>query len=241
MNIQVIIDNLPLMWEGFQVTVALFAITSVAALLLAVPVAMCLINKYALARLPFAWMVRFLRGTPSMVQLFILYYGLAQFDAVRESWAWPMLRSAWWCALIGLILNSTAYNAHILRGTILAVPAGQIEAGRACGMSNWKIYRCIILPAAFRLALPGLGNELIKNLKRTAIASTITINELTGTASLIVSRTITPYEIFATAAVFYLLMTFIITRVVNRIERRLAIGTPTTTTSKLPLHALETP
>jgi len=241
MNVQIVIENLPLMWEGFQITVALFAMTSVAALLLAVPVALCLISKYPLARLPFAWCVRFLRGTPSMVQLFILYYGLAQFDAVRDSWAWPVLRSAYWCALIGLVLNSTAYNAHILRGTILAVPAGQIEAGRACGMSNWKIYRCIILPAAFRLALPALGNELIKNLKRTAIASTITIGELTGTASLIVSRTLAPYEIFAAAAVFYLLMTFIITRAVNWIERRLAIGTPVATAGKLPLHDLETP
>jgi len=241
MNVQVIIDNLPLMWEGFQMTVELFALTSVTALLLAVPVAMCLINRYALVRWPWAWAVRFLRGTPSMVQLFILYYGLAQFDAVRESWAWPVLRSAYWCALIGLVLNSTAYNAHILRGTILAVPAGQIEAGRACGMSSWKIYRCIILPAALRLALPALGNELIKNMKRTAIASTITITELTGTASLIVSRTLAPYEIFAAAAVFYLLMTFVITRAVNWVERRLAIGTTAPAVKTLPLNALETP
>jgi len=240
MNTQVILDNLPLLWEGFQMTVELFVMTSICALLLAIPVAMCLINQRALLRLPFAWAVRFLRGTPSMVQLFILYYGLAQFDAVRDSWVWPVLRSAYWCALIGLVLNSTAYNAYILRGTILAVPEGQIEAGRACGMSSWKIYRCIILPAALRLALPALGNELIKNLKRTAIASTITINELTGTASLIVSRTLTPYEIFAAAAVFYLLMTFIITRAVNWVERRLAVGTAPAA-GKLPLHVMETP
>jgi len=240
MDFQVIADNLPLMWEGFQMTVELFALTSVAALLLAVPVAMCLISRYAWARLPFAWGVRFLRGTPSMVQLFILYYGLAQFDWLRDSWAWPILRSAYWCALIGLILNSTAYNAHILRGAILAVPAGQIEAGRACGMSGWTIYRCITLPAALRLALPALGNELIKNMKRTAIASTITINELTGTASLIVSRTLAPYEIFATAALFYLLLTFVVTRAVNWLERRLAVGTAPTAT-KLTLNALETP
>jgi His/Glu/Gln/Arg/opine family amino acid ABC transporter permease subunit len=224
MDFRIIVDSIPLLWQGFQITLELFVITSVCALVAAVPVSILQVSANKAVRTSLAWTSRFLRGTPLLVQLFIIYFGLSQVDFIRESWAWAYLRKPYWCALIAFVLNSTAYNAHVLRGAILSVPHGDIEAGRAFGMSSFKLYRYIILPSAFRIALPGLGNELIKNLKRTAIASTITIGELTGTANLLVARTLAPYEIFITAAIFYLVLTFIITRVVQWLEVRLQIG-----------------
>ena len=224
MDLNIMVESFPPLWQGFQITLQLFVIASLGALIVSVPVGILQASPNKAVSTSLAWISRFLRSTPLIVQLFIVYFGFAQIDWIRESWAWAYLRKPYWCALFVFILYSGAYNAHVLRGAILAVPHGDIEAGRAFGMFGFKLYRYIILPSAFRIALPGLCNELIKNLKRTAIASTITISELTGTANLLVARTLAPFEIFITAAAFYLVLTFVITRVVQWLETRLQIG-----------------
>jgi len=226
MNLSLIIDSLPLLLQGFGVTLQLFLATTVFSLFFAIFVGIMRVSKNPFIRLPTSWVIRVFRGTPLMVQLFVIYYGLSQLEFVRHSWAWTYLRSPYWCALLAFILNSTAYNAHILRGAILAVPHGEIEAGQAFGMSKYKLYRYIILPSALRIGLPAFGNEVIKNMKRTAIASTITINELTGAANLLVSRTLAPYEIFLTAAAFYIALAFVITRAVNWLTKVLSTSAP---------------
>ena len=161
------------------------------------------------------------RGTPLLVQIFLIYYGVGQFEAVRESFAWPILRDAYWCAIIALAMNTAAYTSEIIRGGIQSVPHGSVEAARACGMSTLMTYWRIILPAAFRQALPAYGNEVILMVKASSLASTVTIMEITGIARAIISRTFAPFEIFIVAGIIYLGLNFLVTRAIKYAEWRL--------------------
>jgi len=222
MDVQLMIDSLPKLMEGAWLTMELVLLSLAIGFVLAVPLAIA-----RTAKSPFLWMpvygyIFYFRGTPLLVQIFLTYYGLGQFEIVRESIFWPLFREAYWCAIIAFSLNTAAYTAEIFRGAIQAVPAGEIEAARAVGMSKTLQYRRIILPTAFRMALPAYSNEFILMLKGSALASTITLLDLTGVARVIVSRTFAPYELFITAAVFYLIMTYAVTRGFKYVEWRLS-------------------
>ena len=141
---------------------------------------------------------------------------------MRESFLWPFFKEAYWCAIFTFTLNTSAYTAEILRGAIQAVPHGEIEAARATGMGRFLVLHRIIVPRAFRMALPAYGNEIILMLKGSALASTITLLDLTGVARVIVSRTFAPYELFLMAALMYLVLTLIIVRALKYIEWRLS-------------------
>lgn len=222
MDLQLMFDSLPLLLEGTLVTLQLFAITLVVSTVLAVPLAIARVQEHVWLRWPIEAFCQVLRGTPLLVQIFIVYYGLAQIDLVRESWAWAYLRKPYWCALITFVLNTTAYTIHILRGAIEAVPRGEVEAARAFGLSSWSLYRSVVLPQAALLALPSYGNEVIKTVKRTSLASVITISDLTGVANTLVSRTFAPYEIFITAGVIYLVIAFAAHHLVRALEWRMS-------------------
>ncbi len=171
---------------------------------------------------PAAWLVRsyvfVFRGSPLLVQLYLIYYGLGQFPAVRHSILWPFLRQPYWCTVIALALNTAAYGSEIVRGGLLAVPAGAVEAARACGMSGVLLYRRIVLPLAVRQALPAYSNEIIIMVKSTSLASIVTLMEITGIAYTIISETFRPFEVFACAGAIYLLINFAIARAVRLIE-----------------------
>ncbi|MEE3652420.1 MULTISPECIES: ABC transporter permease [unclassified Brenneria] len=156
--------------------------------------------------------VLFFRGTPLLVQLFLIYYGLGQFPWVRESFLWPMLREPYWCALLSLSLCTAAYASEIIRGGLQSVPAGQIEAARACGMPSLMIFKRIIFPLAIRQALPAYGNELISMIKSTSLASIITLMEITGIAARIIAETYRALEVFMVAGAIYLFINLILTR-----------------------------
>jgi arginine/ornithine transport system permease protein len=189
-------------------TVWLVATALALGLLVAVPLAVLRTSRNPLLNGP-VWAYTYaFRGTPLLVQLFMIYYGLGQFAAVQESVLWPLLREAWFCALLAFTLNTAAYTTEILRGAIATMPAGEIEAATACGMSRPLMLRRIILPSAFRRALPAYGNEVIFMLHGSAVASVVTIVDLTGAARIVNSRYYTPYEAFLTVAVFYLVLTF---------------------------------
>lgn len=222
MNFGLMIESLPALLHATVTTVELLIASLVCGMAIAVPVAILRVNGPAPVRLLLHCYIYFFRGTPLLVQIFLVYYGLAQFEPVRDSFLWPYLRQAWVCAILTFSLNTAAYTAYILRGAILAVPAGDIEAARACGMSTALAYRTIILPRAFRLALPAYGNEVISMLKSTSLASTITVMELTGTANTIVARTFAPYELFITAALIYLAITYVLTMALRSLEYRLS-------------------
>ncbi len=167
------------------------------------------------------------RGTPLLVQLFLIYYGLSQLEFVRHSVLWPFLREPFWCALLAFSLNSAAYTTEVFRGGIQAVPRGLIEAAQAIGLSPLQ-QRCrIVFPLAFRMVLPSYANEVIGMLKASSLASTITLLEITGIARKLVAETFAPYEIFIAAGALYLGMTFLASRLFDYLEKRLA-GTPRT-------------
>jgi len=161
------------------------------------------------------------RGSPLLVQIFLIYYGLGQFPAVRQSILWPFLRQPYWCAVLALTLNTAAYASEIIRGGLISVPHGEIEAARACGMSRSIAFRRIVLPLALRQALPAYGNELIIMIKATSLASIITLMEITGIAAKLVSETYRVIEVFVVAGALYLAINFVLTRIVMAIEYRL--------------------
>ncbi|MEE3935457.1 ABC transporter permease [Pseudomonas viridiflava] len=223
MNWEVIIKWLPRLAQGATLTLELVAIAVIAGLILAIPLGIARASRHWPVRtLPYAY-IFFFRGTPLLVQLFLVYYGLAQFDAVRASSLWPYLRDPFWCAVITMTLHTAAYIAEILRGAIQAVPPGEVEAARALGMSKWKALFYIVLPRAARIGLPAYSNEVILMLKASALASTATLLELTGMARTIIARTYMPVEIFFAAGLFYLVMAFVLVQGFRLLEKLLRV------------------
>ena len=223
MNWEVIIKWLPRLAQGATLTLELVAIAVIAGLILAIPLGIARASRHWPVRtLPYAY-IFFFRGTPLLVQLFLVYYGLAQFDAVRASSLWPYLRDPFWCAVITMTLHTAAYIAEILRGAIQAVPPGEVEAARAPGMSKWKALFYIVLPRAARIGLPAYSNEVILMLKASALASTVTLLELTGMARTIIARTYMPVEIFFAAGLFYLVMAFVLVQGFRLLEKLLRV------------------
>jgi His/Glu/Gln/Arg/opine family amino acid ABC transporter permease subunit len=215
-----VVDNQQAFLRGVGLTLELLLLSATIAVLLAVPLALMRLSRRGGPR-RFAYIYTYLfRGTPLLTQLFLIYYGLAQFEAVRHSPLWPILRDPWPCALIALSLNMSAYVAEVLRGGILGVPAGEREAGVAAGLSPFQLYRLIILPRAFRIALPALGNEMVVQMKSTALVSTITLLDLTGVSRRIVSRTYSTDALFV-AGILYVVMTYAISRGFRLAEGRL--------------------
>lgn len=223
MNWDVIIKWLPRLLEGAVVTLELLAIAVVAGLILALPMGIARASSNLFVRaVPYAY-IFFFRGTPLLVQLFLMYYGLGQFEAVRESVLWPFLREAYWCAALTMTLHTAAYIAEIIRGAIQAVPAGEVEAARSLGMSRAQAMLHVILPRAARIGLPAYSNEVILMLKASALASTITVLDLTGMARTVIARTYMPVEIFFAAGMIYLIITFVLVGGFRLIEKWLRV------------------
>ena len=220
MDISIIIDNIGIYLTGLQNTLILVSISLFAGLLFAIPLAVLRTSKNYLIQAPIRAYVYFFRGTPLLVQMFIVYYGFGQFEALKATFLWQFFREAYFCALFAFTLNTCAYTTEIIRGAIEATSIGEIEAARAAGMSPMLMLRRIILPSAFRRALPSYSNEIIFMLHGSSLASVITIVDITGAARIINSRFYSPYEAFLTAAVFYLAITFIVVLLVKRLESR---------------------
>ena len=223
MNWDVIIKWLPRLAEGAQLTLELVGIAVLVGLLIAIPLGMARSSRHWYVRaLPFSY-IFFFRGTPLLLQLFLVYYGLAQFDVIKQGPLWPYLRDPYWCALIAMTMHTSAYIAEIIRGAIQAVPPGEVEAARSLGMTRAQTMWHIILPRAARIGLPAYSNEVILMLKASSLASTITLLELTGIARTIIARTYLPVEIFFAAGLFYLVMTFILVQIFRWLERKLRV------------------
>ncbi len=218
MDFELIWVSLPRLFDGALLTVELLVAALALGMCLALPLAAMRASYNPMLWMPAYAYIFCFRGTPLLVQIYLIYYGLSQFEAVRESFLWVVFKEAYWCAIIAFTLNTAAYTAEILRGAIQAVPFGEVEAARACGMPRFMVFRRIVLPKAFRLALPAYSNEVILMLKGSALAGVITLLELFGTARIIVARSFAPYELYVTVALIYLAMTFVITRGFNRVE-----------------------
>lgn len=222
MDWNLIVESLPKLLAGAGQTLEITLVSVIFGLMLAIPLALARLSKNPLLSWPAYGFVFYFRGTPLLVQLFLIYYGSGQFrDTLESAGLWTYFRNAWFCAALTLTLNTAAYSAEIFRGAIQAVPRGEIEAGKAFGMSGWLLFRRIIMPKAFRIALPAYGNEVVFLLQATSLASAITVVELTGAADLIRSKTFAVYEMYLTAAALYLILTYILVYGFRLLEKRL--------------------
>ncbi len=205
--------------EGVWMTLQLTLIALALGFCIAVPSALALVRGSRAAPLVRAYVYVF-RGTPLIVQTYLIYYGLAQFETVRDSALWPVLREAWWCAVIAFSLNSGAYTTEILRGALATTPKGEIEGARALGLTEGQVTRLVWLPSAFRRALPQYGNEVVFMLHGSVVASVITLQDILGAGRTLNAKYYVAYEGFLTAAALYMLLTFAVVWVFRQVERR---------------------
>ena len=220
-------DVMPKLIYAIPLSLLLLFTSGIIGNLAAVPVAVARISPNPLLWMPAYGFILLMRGTPLLVQIYLIYYGLGQVFGDMTLFgkplmrALPFLRDGIWYAIFALSLNTAGYTGEILRGAILAVPHGEIEAGRAFGMSRFQIFRRITLPRAIRICLPAMSTETILLLKATALASTVTVYEVLGMAQYIRAQTFRVYETFIGAGIVYIFLVFILTRLLNMLERYL--------------------
>ena len=203
-------------WEmfltGIGYTILIVAVSLIVGGALSLPLAVARAYRTPIVNQIIFGYVYVFRGTPLLVQLYLVYYGLGQFEAVRDSFLWPVLKDPLWCTLLTFVLNTAAYTTEIFRGAIEAIPYGEVEAAKACGMSNWQRTTRIVLPNALRRALPAYSNEIIFMLHGSVVASTVTIVDILGAGRILNSKYYLAYEGFLAAAVIYMILVLIITR-----------------------------
>ncbi len=220
-------DVLPKLIAAIPLSLFLLVTSGVIGNILAVPVAVARLSPNPLLWMPSYAFILLMRGTPLLIQIYLIYYGLGQVFGDMTLFgkplmrALPFLRDAMYYAIFALSLNTAGYTGEILRGAILAVPHGEIEAGRAFGMSKWMIFRRITLPRAVRICLPTMSTETILLLKATSLASTITVYEVLGMAQYIRQQTFRVYETLIGAGIVYIVLVFVLTRILNWLERYL--------------------
>lgn len=221
MDFSPIFANAGLYLGGLVTTMQLVFWALAIGLAFAIPLAVMRMSGNPLVNGPVWAYTYFFRGTPLLVQMFLLYYGLGQMQFMIElSQSLTFLKDAYWYALTAFTLNTCAYTTEIIRGAISGTPYGEIEAARACGMSKTQTYRRVILPSAFRRALPAYSNEVIFMLHGSAIASVITIIDLTGAARIVASRYYNPFEAFIAVGVLYFCVTFALVAGFKQLEKR---------------------
>lgn len=219
-NWQIIFTSFPDLLKASVVTIELVVLSSVIGLIFGMVLGLLRLSKNPLvSTLPFLY-IFFFRGTPLLVQMALIYYGLGQFEFIKESALWkPVLSQAYWCAIIAFALNTAAYIGEIVRGAVSAVPKGELEAADALGMSPAQKLRRITLPRAFGIMIPAYSNEVIFMLKGSALASSITVMDIIYTSKEIMSRTYTVLEIYFAAGVIYLVLSWVILFGFRQFER----------------------
>lgn len=230
-------QSCPRFFDGFFVTLELLVLSSAIGFVVALAIVLARVSRIPLLSIPAQAYVYIFRGTPLLVQLWVLYYGLGSLGAEGLGPLWPFFKEGWWVGLLTLILNTSAYVAEILRGGIENLPTGQVEAAEACGMSWSQRMRRIIFPQAIRIAWPAYGNEVILLMKASALVSTITVMDLMGQTRTIFSRSY-DLSIFLYGALMYLVLAGVITLGLRLFEMRLTI--PAVTRRRRPLSTVDT-
>lgn len=223
MNFAAISESLPLYFSGLLVTIKLLAVALMIGLAFAIPLAVMRSSRNKWLSRPVWCFTYVICGTPMLVQLFLIYYGFAQFIWMRESFIWPWFSSAWFCAAFAFAVNTCAYTIEIIAGAIRATNAGEIEAAKSMGMSKSVMIRRILLPSALRRSLPAYSNEVIFMLHGTSLASIVTLMDLTGAAREMNSTFYLPFEAFLTAGAFYLALTFVLVGLFHLAEKRFLV------------------
>jgi arginine/ornithine transport system permease protein len=208
-------------WGGLVTTVQLVFVSLILGLILAVPLAIMRTSGNPLINGPIWLFTYVFRGTPLLIQLYIIYYGIAQIEGIQQTFWWDIFREAFYPALLAFTLNTAAYTTEIIRGAIVATPHGEIEAAKAYGMSWALRMRRIVLPSAARRAVQAYSNEVIFMLHSSAIASVVTLVDLTGAARNIYSRFYAPFDAFIFVALIYMVLTFILVFAFRKLENYL--------------------
>jgi arginine/ornithine transport system permease protein len=219
MRVDLVLANWQLFATGVWVTVQLTALSLAIGFAIALPAGLARARGSFFEPLLAAYVYLF-RGTPLLVQTFLIYYGLAQFGWIRSSWAWTFLRDPWWCALLAFSLNSGAYGTEIVRGAVLTTPKGILEAAAALGLSERQVTWLVLIPAALRRSLPQYGNEVVFMLHGSAVASVITLKDVLGAGRTLNAKYYLAYEGFLTAALLYMAITFLLVWAFRGLERR---------------------
>jgi len=222
MNMPFILDTLRQILAVLPTTLALFALSvPIGCFFALVLVWMRMSSNRFLSGFARSYIFVF-RGTPLLIQMFLIFYGLAQFQFFHLPPFWWILVNRFATAVLALSLCTAAYSAEIFRGGLLAVPSKEIEAARAIGMSGFKLLRRIIAPIALRQALPAYSTEVVLMLKSTSLAGLIGIVEMTGVAQKLGRRSLEDVGVLALAGVIYLVVSFIIILLMGLLERKLS-------------------
>ena len=220
MDLELMINSFQKLLNASVITLKLLSVSLIIGLFIGLFFAILRLNKNIfINRFAYGYSYVF-RGTPLLVQIFIIYFGLGQIEYLRSTVLWVILKEPYWCAIIAFALNTGAYTSEILRSAFQTIKPGIIEAGKSLGISNKVIFYKIQIPIAIRQSLPAYGNEIILMMKGTSLASTVTIMDLTGVAKYIISTTFKPIEVFIVAGGIYLFMTFIIHNVIKFLEKK---------------------
>ena len=225
MDIELMINSFPKLLNATLITLKLLSVSLILGLFIGLGFAILRMNNNRLIN-KFAYGYSYIfRGTPLLVQIFIIYFGLGQIEYLRTTFLWVVLKEPYWCAIIAFSLNTGAYTSEILRSAFQTIKPGYLEAGRSLGIPSKIIFTKIQIPIAIKQSLPAYGNEIILMLKGTSLASTVTLMDLTGVAKYIISTTFKPVEVFIVAGGIYLFMTFIIHNVIKYLEKKYGFQT----------------
>ncbi len=220
MDLELMINSFPKLLSAAAITLKLLSVSLIIGLFIGLFFSILRLNKNIfISKFAYGYSYVF-RGTPLLVQIFIIYFGLGQIEYLRSTVLWVILKEPYWCAIIAFALNTGAYTSEILRSAFQTIKPGIIEAGKSLGISNKVIFYKVQIPIAIRQSLPAYGNEIILMMKGTSLASTVTIMDLTGVAKYIISTTFKPIEVFIVAGGIYLFMTFLIHNVIKFLEKK---------------------
>ena len=220
MDLELMTNSFPKLLSATMVTLKLLSVSLIIGLFIGLFFAILRMNKNLFIN-KFAYGYSYIfRGTPLLVQIFIIYFGLGQIEYLRSTFLWVVLKEPYWCAIIAFSLNTGAYTSEILRSAFQTIKPGFIEAGKSLGLPRKFIFYKIQIPIAIKQSLPAYGNEIILMLKGTSLASTVTLMDLTGVAKYIISTTFKPIEVFIVAGGIYLFMTFLIHNLIKYLEKK---------------------
>ena len=221
MDLDLMINSLPKLLSATLTTLKLLSLSLIFGLIIGLIFAIMRLSKNKfVSNFSYGFSYVF-RGTPLLVQIFIIYFGLGQIEYLRSTILWVILKEPYWCAIIAFSLNTGAYTSEILRSAFQTIKPGLIEAGKSLGISSKIIFYKIQIPVAIKQSLPAYGNEIILMLKGTSLASTVTLMDLTGVAKYIISTTFKPVEVFIVAGSIYLFLTFLIHNFIKFAEKRM--------------------
>ncbi len=217
---ELIIESFPKLLHATKLTIELTLLSLFFGIFVGVFFAVLRISKSKILYFISYYYSYIFRGTPLLVQIFIIYFGLAQIEWIRESFLWILLKEPYSCAILAFTLNTGAYSSEIFRSAFETINKGVLEAAAGLGLNKIHTFFKIKLPIVIKQSLPAYGNEMILMLKGTSLASTVTLLDLTGVAKYIISTTFRPVEVFIVAGSIYLIMTFIIHSFIKYLEKK---------------------